>query len=322
MAAPPDEALDRVAHRAGPVLVVADRQVQRVPVRTRTGQQLGVVLQIGVGDHVDLVALPFGPLEERQLPVGPARRAGVGREVVRRQVAAVRGHLRVGHLHGGDPPPGPGRLGQVAGRQRALERHRGAAGVEVPAAEVVVGVPGVGRHGEQRRCGRGADLRPHHEEGVAPPGVTIDVDLQDDLVVPAPPRRVDVEHHGRRPAAALPVGAAGRGVVIGRECRLGEHHLTPPPHPGHLDRHRPPAGRRQVQPHGPPAHRRLRPAIPSHRLIGHRRKLLRPVAVGRPPPPEAAEPRSPTHAQPPTSTKARGGPGPLRWGKRERIQSA
>ena len=54
-----------------------------------------MVLEVGVGDDVDGVALALGPLEERLLPVGPAGRAGVRRQVVEAEVADVGGHLAV-----------------------------------------------------------------------------------------------------------------------------------------------------------------------------------------------------------------------------------
>ena len=184
-----------------------------------------MVVEIGIRAHTDLEAFAFGPLDERQLPIGPTRRTGVAREMVELQVADVGGVLRVGRARPGDAPALPRRLVQIARRHRPLHRNVRAADVEVRSAEVVVGVPGVRREREHdARTGR----RTHDEEGTVAPHLVADVDLHDDLVVARAPRRTDVEGECRRPPATVRCGIPRRVVFAGRDRVGGEHDFASP----------------------------------------------------------------------------------------------
>ena len=226
--------------------------------------------EIGVRAHTDLEPFAFGPLDERQLPVGPTRRPGVARQMVELDVADVRGVLRIGRARARHAPALARRLVEVARRHRPLHRNVGAAGVQVRSAEVVVGVPRVGRQREHdARAGR----RTHDEERVVAPHLLADVDLHDDLVVARPPRRVDVERERDRPAAPLRGRVLRRLVLVGRDGVGAEHDLAARADPRHLDAHRPPAGRRHVQTDLLARAHRLRPAVPRHHLARHRPTL-------------------------------------------------
>ena len=241
-----------------------------------------MLLQVGVGDDVQVVALPLGPRDERELPVGPARRAGPRREVVHGEVADVGRHLAIGRMHHGDPAPGTRRLGQVTGAHRALQADRGAAVVEVAPTEVVVGVPRVRRQRQQDPGGGGTGRRPHHEEGVAASGSAADVDLEGHLVVARRPRRIDLDGARRRPPAPLGRGAGGGRMIADLDAWVGEDHGPDRADAGHLDGGRPPTGRRQVQPDALAGAGGLRPAVPDNRLVGHRATLMVTPAWRRP----------------------------------------
>ncbi len=234
-----DEGFDRVAHAARPVLVVADGKIQ-----ARAVQHLGVLLEIRVGAHADLEALAFGPLDEGQLPVGPTRRPGVARQMVDLDVADMRGVLRIRCARPRHAPALARRLVEVARRHRSLQGDMGAAGVQVRPAEVVVGVPRIGR---QRHDDPRPRRRPHDEERVVAPHLVADVDLHDDLVVPRPPRRIDVQREGDGPSAPLRRGVLRSLVLVGRYRVRAENDLASHPDPCHLDAYRPPSRRRNVQ---------------------------------------------------------------------------
>ena len=140
IAAACDECFDRVAHAARPVLVVADREIQ-----ARAVQHFGVFFEIAIHAHADLEPFAFGPLDERQLPVGPTGRTGIARQMVDLDVADVRGVLRIGRAGPRHPAALARRLEKVARRHRPLHGDVGAARVQVRSAEVVVGVPRIGR---------------------------------------------------------------------------------------------------------------------------------------------------------------------------------
>ena len=269
------ERLDRVAHRRRPVLVVTDRQVQRV---RRVGtEQLGMLLEIGVRNDVDRVVLPLGPLDERQTPVRPTGRAAVGRQVVHPQVADMARRLMIGRMQRRHALTRAGRLVQVARRHRPQHRRLGGAGVEVAAAEVVVGVPRVGVDRPEDACTRRGEVGTHDEEGTARALLPVGVDRQQHLVVARPPVQPHDDLGGGRPVAPV-LGRVGRRRVIARRHTLfGEHDLAHLPDPGDLDRHRSTTGRRQVQCHRLARGRRLRPAVSVHRLVRHRRDPTRRV---------------------------------------------
>ena len=111
------------------------------------------------------------------------------------------------------------RLGLDAepGRQRAFERHTGAAGVERRPAPVVVRVPGGGGEHEQDRLARGTGRRPNHQEGV---GALVARGEGHGVVAGSPGSHRDLDR--RRPVAAVGCGG-GRGRVIG-----GRHQLRSP----------------------------------------------------------------------------------------------
>ena len=72
-----------------------------------------MILEVGVRDDVELVALALGPAHERQLPVRPAGRSAVRRQVVEHQVGDVARRLPVGRVHRRHPLAGP--VGLVRG---------------------------------------------------------------------------------------------------------------------------------------------------------------------------------------------------------------
>ena len=158
-----DEGLDGVAHAPGPVLVVADGQIQ-----TRAVQHLGVLFEIGIRAHADLEALAFGPLDERQLPVGPTRRTGIARQMVDLDVPDMGGVLRIGRARAGHPPALARRLVEIARRHRPLHGNVGAPGVQVRSAEVVVGVPGIGGQRQHDASCPEADARRRRRSRAAP----------------------------------------------------------------------------------------------------------------------------------------------------------
>src|SRR5206468_10926567 len=100
------------------------------------------------------------------------------------------------------------------------------------------------------------------------------VDLHDDLVVARPPRRVDVQRERDRPAATLRGSVLRRLVLVGRDRVRAEHDLPTRADPRHLDAHRPPSGRRQVQTDLLARAYRLRPAVPRNHLAPHRPTLI------------------------------------------------
>ena len=198
--------------------------------------------------------------------------------------------LRIGRVQRRDPLTGPRRLVQVPGRHRPLQRDSGPTVVEVAAAEVVVGVPGVGAEREQDRRRRGREVRAHHEEGMGPADLAVDVDRQDDLVVARRPLRLDADvGRGRPPAAGVRRIGWGR-VIACRDVRFREHDGAGRTDVGDLDRHGPGAGRRQMETHPLAARHRLRPAVSGHRLVRHRPTLcsrprpdrMRPIRSGSP----------------------------------------
>ena len=234
--APGGERLDRVAHRRRPVLVVADRQVQRV--RRVGSEQVGVLLEVGVGDDVDLVALPLGPLDERPAPVGPAGRPAVRRQVVHPQVTDVAGGLRIRRVDRRDPLAGAGGLVQVARCHRAQHRRLRRAGVEVATPEVVVGMPGVGVDRPQDLRNGRRERRPDDEERPARAPSALDVDGEQHFVVAGAPARLDGDLGGERPAASLLRRIGGRRMVAGGDTVLDEDDLPGRSGPRHLHRHR------------------------------------------------------------------------------------
>ena len=102
-------------------------------------RMVGMGLEVGVRAHTDLEPLALGPLDERELPVGPTRRPRVPGEMVELDVADVRGVLRVGRARARDAPPLPRRLVEIAGRHRPLHRDVRAPGVEVRRREALLG---------------------------------------------------------------------------------------------------------------------------------------------------------------------------------------
>jgi hypothetical protein len=241
-----------------------------------------VILEIGVGHHVDGVSVAFRPLEERQLPVRPSGRACVRRQVIELQVADVGRHLRVGRRGGRDPATVTRRLVQVARRHRTLQRHASAAGVEVPAAEVVVGMPRVRRQRKEHRRGRCADRGAHDEEGMAASLFAVDVDLEDDFVVARAPCDVDVDEKRGRPRATVAGGIRRGGVAVRGDGVVRADDDALRPDASDLDRHRQSPGRRHVHSDRPATNDRLRPAVRRDRLVCHRRKLFRQPRAGQP----------------------------------------
>jgi hypothetical protein len=242
--------------------------------------QPGMVLEVGVGDDVHAVALPLRPLQEGELPVRPSRRAGVGGQVVAAQIADVGVHVGVVAGEERHPSTGPGRLVEVPPCERALQRDLRAAGVEVAAAEVVVGVPGVGAQGEEHARRRPTHRRADHEEGVLTPPPAADVDLEGDLVVARPPAGLDGDGPAGRPSAALLRGVEGDGVFTCLHPLLAQDDLPPPADPRHLHRDRPGTGRREVQRDRAAGFHRLGPAVARHGLVGHLGGRYRPVWRG------------------------------------------
>ena len=99
-----------------------------------------MTFEVGVGGNVDCVTGACGPREERRFVVGPARRTRP-LKVLDRDVADVRGHPRVGRVHGTDAPARARRLREEARRHRPVPRHVGGARVEIQDHEVVVHEP-------------------------------------------------------------------------------------------------------------------------------------------------------------------------------------
>ena len=187
-----------------------------------------------------------------------------------RQVADVGGALDVVGDHVGDPPAAARRLVQVAARHRPLERDGGAAGVEVAAAEVVVGVPGVGGQGQEDRRRRRAHPAGGRRRRRGPGGACRRRRSR------GPPRSSRCATSDRRSA---PARRASRSRSGRRRAASGGHRRAPPSSLNTTVRSSPtratstrtgrPAGRRQVQPHRLPRLGRLRPAVPRHRLERH-----------------------------------------------------
>ncbi len=266
-----------------------------------------MLLEVGVRDDVDLVALTIRPLDERQLPVRPARRAAVGRQVVHAEIPDVTRRLRVGRVQRRDALARAGRLVQVAGGHRSLHRDRGRAGVEVAAAEVVVGVPRVRRQREEHPCGGGREVRSYDEEGVGTAGLAVDVDRQDDLVVARRPVRLDGDVGRGRPPAPSFGGVERRRVIVGRDARLAVHDGAGGPDVRDLDVDGASAGRRHVQRDPFPSGDRLRPAVPRHRLVCHPLTLRGRVRSG-----DSHDRRTSRHGTPGTTgdgSRASCGPG-------------
>ena len=282
-------------------------------------------LEVRVGDHVDLVALPLGPLDERTTPVGPARRAAVRRQVVHPEIAHMAGRLVVRWMDRGDPLTRARRLVQVARCHRAQHRRLRGAGVEVASAEVVVRMPRVGVDRPQDLRRRGGKVWPYDEEGSARAQLGVDVDRQQDLVVAGAPVRVgdDVGRHGPTAAVLRRIGRSR--MVAGRNVGLEMHDLAHHSEARHLDRHRPASRRREMQRHALPRRHRLRPAVPVHRLVRHgptlrgksHRRRVRPIPSWAPwptSPPACSSSDQPSDASSPardrsasaTSTPGRG----------------
>jgi hypothetical protein len=190
----------------------------------------------------------------------------------------VSGVLRVGGTGSRDPAALPWGFEEVSGRHRPLHGHVGAARVQVRPTEVVVGVP---RVGGQRQHDPGGRRWPEDEEGVVASDLLSHVDLHHHLVVTRPPRPVDVQCEGHRPATALGGGLLRRLVLVGRHGGRAEDDFPASTQPGYLDVHRAPRGGRNVQAHLLPRAYGLGPAVTRHHLTCHGRILG--VGPKRPP---------------------------------------
>ena len=104
---------------------------------------------------------------------------------------------------------------------------------------------------------------------IAPPPQTQGVDLEHDLVVAAPPTPLDIERARSRPAASCPIGTFRCRVEVGCYSVVSEDDLLLPTDTGDLDRNRPSARRRQVQPDAVPADDGLGPAVSMNRFECH-----------------------------------------------------
>ena len=115
---------------------------------------------------------------------------------------------------------------EIARRHRSLHGHVGPAGVQIRPAEVVVGVPGIGRQGHHDA---GARRWTHDEEGEVTAHLLADGNLHDHLVVARAPPRLDVNQEHDRPAAPLR-GSILRRLVLVRGHGVGtEDDLRCPP---------------------------------------------------------------------------------------------
>ena len=192
-----DERIERVAHTPAPVLVVADAEDE-----PRALEHLGVLLEVLRGRDVDAVAVRLRPAREGPLVREPTRPAAPLREAERTRPPTEPHRLPVGlGLH---HPPDRLRLDQEAPRERALERHAGAARVQGWPTPVVVRVPGRGRQHEQDRRGL-RRVGSHDEERV---GAFVAGGHGDGVVARTPTTDGDLE--GGRPSASV------RRCVVGR----------------------------------------------------------------------------------------------------------
>ena len=189
-------------------------------------------------------------------------------------------HVAVGWVRGGDAAPGTLGFVQVTPRHGASERRVGAAVVEVAAAEVVVGVPGVGGELEEDRVGRSRG-RADDEERVALPRLAVDIDGQQHLVVAGGPVVADQDGRRGRPAATVGGGITGCRMVC-RVDRARPHHGALGPDPGDLHRHRAGSRRRQVEGDLAAGRDRLGPAVAGDRFERHGRILAWPRGVDQP----------------------------------------
>src|SRR5262249_28039755 len=137
VAAPADEALDRVAHLPRPVLVVPDAQIEAVWV-----ERVGTRVEVEAGEEVETNAPRPRPGAEAPLPVVPARRPAPHTDPVLDEVLDPSGDLAIaGPALVRQPVVRGGRACEESLRERSFERDARCPHVEIRAAPVVVGTP-------------------------------------------------------------------------------------------------------------------------------------------------------------------------------------
>ena len=233
-----DELVHDVALLPAPVLVVAGRRQQAVPLH-----DAGVAVEVALHAVVDLVAVRLQPRHEDRLP---RLEAGEARPVVVALLDLARGRIEHRALAEAwnarvDVADRARRPAQEAPLPGALEREPARDGPIVarvealPAPGVVRGV-GVRREDHQDSGGALRGRRPHHEEVVPLEGLTLPVlGPERHRVVAGPPVPRDPEAEAVRPAAAPAVGLGRRRVKRARNATLRPHDVARGADPRDLD---------------------------------------------------------------------------------------
>ena len=221
-----------VAHLARPVLVVAHDHGGLV-----AAEDLRPEVQVGLGDHVELVALALGPHHEVPVELRPARRGeelreavgegpflgGVARRVERPALGRVAEPRRAGRQP--DEAARPGSLDAERGRELGATLAVDTV-IGVGAAPIVVGEPGRGRQDQQETAFRLRVGGRHHEEMVLhEPRIVAAVAGRDHAIEARGQigRQPPAMRH--RPAAARAIGLLRRGMEPSFEiARLVDQH--------------------------------------------------------------------------------------------------